>query len=71
MEELDYPLKKKAYLQEISDLCDLKGYSPQTKKAYVYHIGKFLDFCEKSSLSLSPEGVFYLFSGCLLQKNQS
>ncbi|MBI5798136.1 tyrosine-type recombinase/integrase [Candidatus Woesearchaeota archaeon] len=57
MEQLDYTLKKEAYLQELKDLCDLKGYSPQTKKAYVFHTGKFLDFCEKSSLCLNPESV--------------
>jgi len=51
------------YLKELSDLCDLKGYSKQTKKSYLFHTSRFLKFCEKSTLNLTPESVkSYLLS---------
>ena len=51
------------YLKELSNLCDLKGYSRQTRKSYLFHVNKFLKFCEKSTLNLAPESVkSYLLS---------
>lgn len=48
---------KAEYIRKIKELCILKGYSDQTIKAYVYHIGKFIDFIEKSRLNLTNEAV--------------
>jgi site-specific recombinase XerD len=45
------------YLKELSELCDLKGYSRQTRKSYLFHVSCFLKFCRKSSLNLTPESV--------------
>ena len=57
MGQLGYTFKTEECLQELRNSCDLWGYSPQTKKAYAYHTRKYLEFCEKSSLSPSPESV--------------
>jgi len=51
------------YLKEVKEFCVLKGFSNQTIKSYLFHTGKFLYFCERSSLFLTPESVkSYLLS---------
>ena len=54
---------KEEYLNELQNLCKLRGYSQQTKKSYLFHVNSFLKFCDKSSLNLTPESVkCYLLS---------
>ncbi|MBS3162349.1 tyrosine-type recombinase/integrase [Candidatus Woesearchaeota archaeon] len=55
--QMDSTKTKEEYLKELHELCKLKGYSLQTKKSYLFHVGKFLKFCEKSSFNLNPENV--------------
>ncbi len=60
---MDYTKTKEDYLKELQELCVLKGFSVQTKKTYLFQVEKFLNFCKKSSLNLSPESVkCYLLS---------
>ena len=60
---MDSKKTKEDYLTELANLCELRGYSKQTKKTYTYHTKKFLEFCEKSSLNLTLENVkSYLLS---------
>ena len=51
------------HLDELRDICILKGFSRQTIKAYDFQVRKFLKFIQKSSLNLNNEGVkCYLLS---------
>jgi len=54
---MDYTIEKEKWLQEIKDLCKLKGFSRQTSKSYCYHVGKYVDFIEKSRLNLENSSV--------------
>ncbi len=45
MEQMDYTTKKEDSLQQLRNLCDLRGYSVQTKKAYVFYTKRYLEFC--------------------------
>ncbi|MFH1972545.1 MAG: site-specific tyrosine recombinase/integron integrase [archaeon] len=54
---MDYNILKEEYLQKVKDLCNLKGFSKQTEKAYTFHITKFLDFISKTGLNLDNEAV--------------
>lgn len=56
-------VRKEKYLEEIEDICVLKGFSKETIKAYKYQVKRFLEFIEKSSLNLTNESVkCYLLS---------
>ena len=60
---MDYTKTKEQYLMEIEDICILKGFSKEAIKAYKYHIGRFLQFIDKSSLNLNQGCVkCYLLS---------
>lgn len=60
---MDYTSNKEEYLKKIKERCILKGFSNQTIKSYIYHVGKFLDFLFKSRFNLSNESVkLYLLS---------
>ena len=60
---MDSTKSNEEYLNELRNLCELKGYSKQTRKSYIFHVWKYLKFCEKSSLNLTPESVkSYLLS---------
>ena len=60
---MNYPDSKENYLGKLEERCILRGYSRQTIKAYVYNVGRFLDFIDKSGLKLSESGVkSYLLS---------
>ncbi len=60
---MDYTLNIEKYLEEVRKICILRGYSYETKKAYVFHVKKFLEFVDKSRLNLSYESVkSYLLS---------
>lgn len=54
---MNYMVDKEKWLKEIRDLCVLKGFSRQTIKSYCYHVGRFLDFIEKSRLNLKNDSV--------------
>lgn len=56
---MDYP----DFFKKIEEICKLKGYSEQTRKAYTQVVQQFLTFLEKSNLNLNNEGVrSYLLS---------
>ena len=61
---MDYNEKtNEQYLQELKNICKLKGFSKQTISAYSYNVKRFLRFISKSSLNLNNEGVkCYLLS---------
>jgi integrase/recombinase XerD len=60
---MSYIRQKESYLEEVRDVCVLKGFSRQTIKSYCYNIRKFLEFIEKSRLNLNKEGIrSYLLS---------
>lgn len=47
----------KDYIEQIEQLCILKGFSPQTIKAYCFHIQKYLRFISENRLNMSAESV--------------
>jgi site-specific recombinase XerD len=58
-----YTSKNDEYLEELSNICRLKGYSKETIKTYTVIVRKYLRFIEKSNLNLNNEGVrSYLLS---------
>ncbi|MFH1326709.1 MAG: site-specific tyrosine recombinase/integron integrase [archaeon] len=60
---MNYTNKKEKYLNELENLCILRGYSKQTIKSYIYNVRKFLRFIEKSGFNLSNEAIrSYLLS---------
>ena len=51
------------HIEQIEQLCILKGFSSQTIKSYCFHVSKFLEFIVKNRLNLSNESVkSYLIS---------
>lgn len=54
---MDYTFDAEKYLQELRDICILKGFSRQTIKSYYYNVRRFLEFVEKSGLNLNNDGV--------------
>ena len=47
----------KNYVEELENICILKGYSKQTIKSYCYNVERFLVFLSKSRLNLNNLGV--------------
>lgn len=54
---MDYTDKQKGYLNELRDLCVLKGFSQRTIDCYVFHASHFLGFVSKTGLNLDKEAV--------------
>lgn len=51
------------YMVRLSEECDLRGFTHQTKKTYSYVVASFLHFIEKRGLTLDKTGVkLYLLS---------
>jgi len=53
---MDYA-DKEAYLEEIRNICRLKGFSNRTADSYCFWVGKYLDFLNKFSLNLGMQSV--------------
>lgn len=66
---MSYLYNKGVYLKKTRDMCKLKGFSNQTVKSYLYHIGDFFDFIVKCRLSLSNEGVKSYLLSCNLSNS--
>lgn len=54
---MSYINNKEDYLTKVAEMCKLRGFSPQTRKSYIYHINDFLNFISKCQLNLSEDGV--------------
>ncbi len=55
-------------LQRLENELKIRGFSQKTVKAYTYHAGKFIDYCQKLGLNTNSESVkSYLLS--LVNKN--
>jgi site-specific recombinase XerD len=54
---MHYTKTNEEYLQELKNLCILKGFSQQTIKSYYYNVKKFLEFLDKSRLNPSNDSV--------------
>ena len=54
---MDYINFQENYLQELKNVCILKGFSKETIKTYSYNVSKFLEFISKSRLNLDKESV--------------
>jgi hypothetical protein len=57
MRHFNYTIPVDVFLRKVENSCILRGYSRQTIKSYRFHVGKFLEFCRKSSLNLNHEGI--------------
>ena len=57
------------YIQQLKEICILKGFSNQTIKSYSYNIKKFLNFLDKSRLNLDNNGVRYYLLALNLSVN--
>lgn len=63
MDYTGFDREKEKYLQEVSDMCELKGYSKETQKTYSYCVRSFLEFLHQTRLNLTHSGVkSYLLS---------
>lgn len=67
---MDYTVEQQEFLEKIAEECELRGYSPKTKKAYYFIAKAFFEFCAKRSLSVSNDAVrSYLLSLSRLSVN--
>ncbi|GBE19937.1 tyrosine recombinase XerC [archaeon BMS3Abin17] len=54
---MDYTDLNQKHLEELKNICILKGFSKQTIKAYYYNVKRFLDFIAKSGLNLENNAI--------------
>ena len=54
---MDYPNQLKIHLKKLQERCNLRGYSPETRKKYCYYLNQFYTFCIKARLNISSTSV--------------
>ncbi|MEA3378586.1 MAG: site-specific tyrosine recombinase/integron integrase [Nanoarchaeota archaeon] len=66
---MDYFIKKTKYLDEIKNICKLKGYSEKTIVAYLHGIRKYFNYIDKCGLNIDNSSIKYYILSSNLSTN--